>query len=104
MKITDARKMMSISRNGFLIASVKLTNEASKTDYAEIWLCEQSRGYQTGYKHKPFLYLICYKEHICISIHGMTGYAKKKKIVDYWESKGITYKVHNQLLFDKYIA
>jgi len=107
MKRSDGNKVMSVSKNGQLIVSLDGKDsdiENIKGTCSEIWINEESRGYSTNYKRKPFLYLIIYHNGICKSIHGITRIAQLKTMFTHWANHNIDYKIHNQILFDKYIT
>lgn len=66
-------------------------------------MLEESRGYQTNYKPKPFFYLVVYGENgLCKAIFPMTKDARRHTIQDWWKSIGIRYIIHSQELFDKW--
>lgn len=82
---------------------VFLWNEEKQTE-ARIFSVSESRGYQTGYCHKVFFYLVTYKNGLPEGYAPMTRDPRKHGLIEYWNTNNIAHKITDINLFNEWLT
>jgi len=91
------QKLEQLRNNGEIFCSVKYNN------YTGYFISiMESRGYQTGYRHKRYFWLVLIKDNRIIEVTGISR-AGYPGIIDKWNEKDLTYIIYNKKLFNIWI-
>jgi len=91
------QKLEQLRNNGKIFCSVKYN------DFVSYFISiMESRGYQTGYKHKRYFWLVLIKDNKIIEVTGISK-AGYPEIIDKWNKNNVTYTIYNQELFNAWI-
>ena len=97
-KYTLQKDIRKIELNGTEIVNLFSPKDNSKGAVYEVW---ESRGSQTDYKRKPFLYLLL-DNNGKMYVKRITDIVRKRDLLSVWKSNNLVVSITNQKLFNKY--